>query len=49
MHNFSSAIATKNILTLMLSAALIGGGVGGLAGCGKGKDAQTLIADVKAK
>ena len=47
MHNFSSAIATKNILTLMISAALIGGGVGGLAGCGKGKDAQTLIADAK--
>ena len=31
----------------MISAALIGGGVGGLAGCGKGKDAQTLIADAK--
>ena len=47
MRHKSNATTTKKVLTLMISAALIGGGVGGLAGCGKGKDAQTLIADAK--
>ena len=44
MRHKSTAGATKNVLTLMISVALIGGGV---TGCEKTKDAQTLIADAK--
>ncbi len=42
MHNLGSVIATKNLLALIIATALIGGGI---TGCGKTKDAQTLISE----
>ncbi len=43
MGNLRPANAIKNVLTLALVAALIGG----LGGCGQGKDVPTLIADAR--
>ena len=42
MRNLGRVIATRNLLALMISTALIGGG---MTGCGKTKDAQTLISE----
>ncbi|MDN5836787.1 MAG: hypothetical protein L0H12_05480, partial [Nitrosospira sp.] len=47
MRNKSSAGATTNVLALTICAVLIGGALGGLAGCEKTKDTQTLIADAR--
>lgn len=44
MRNSSKAAATKRLLMLMVFATLVGGGV---AGCGKTEDAQTLISDAR--
>ncbi|WP_052494041.1 XrtA/PEP-CTERM system TPR-repeat protein PrsT [Nitrosospira sp. NpAV] len=44
MRNLSVATATKNLLTLVTSIALIGAGI---VGCGKTEDAQKLMSDAK--
>ena len=44
MRNLSVATATKNLLTLVTSIALIGTGI---AGCGKTEDAQKLMSDAR--